>query len=162
MDHQDQLSPEERENLVPYLDGELDESSTQALDAKLARSPEARQEADALKRTWELLDFLPKPHASESFTNRTLDRLETRKVAVARQQRRWRWAAGLGWAASVAAAGFLGFLVARDGPRVEAPEPTAEELRIYEHRDYWHYYEKVDGLDFLKQLEGSNLFGEES
>lgn len=165
MSEPERLSPEERENLIPYLDGELselDEGAAQALEAKLARSPAARQEAESLKRTWELLDYLPRPRASETFTNRTLERLETRKVVVARRQRGWRWVAGLSWAASVAAAGVLGFYLAREEPRPEAWEPTADDIRLYEQRDYWHYYDKVDGLDFLKQLDRSSLFSEES
>jgi anti-sigma factor RsiW len=158
----ERLTTEERENLVPYLDGELDEQTTQALEAKLARSPEARQEAETLKRTWELLDYLPKPHASETFTNRTLERLETRKLVAARQERRWRWAGGLAWAASIAAAGVIGFFLARETQPPELPDPTAEDIRLFEHRDYWHFYEKVDGIEFLKELERSNLFSEES
>src|SRR5262249_41070651 len=68
-----QLTDEDRANLVAYLDGELDAEAAQALEAKLSVDPTARAEADALKRTWELLDYLPRPEPSPSFTHRTLE-----------------------------------------------------------------------------------------
>src|SRR5436309_6760893 len=69
------LSDEERADLVAYLDGELDEQAAQALEARLSSDPHARAEADTLRRTWELLDYLPRTEASTSFTHRTLERL---------------------------------------------------------------------------------------
>jgi anti-sigma factor RsiW len=162
MTEPDRLSPQDRDNLVPFLDGELDEEGTQALEAKLAQSSEARNEVESLKRTWELLDYLPRPRASETFTNRTIEKLETRQMVQARQQRRWRWVGGASWAAGLAAAALVGFLLLHEPPRPEPPEPTAEDVRLYEHRDFWHYYEKIDGLEFLKELERAKLFPEDS
>ena len=59
-------SAEERDNLVAYLDGELDEAAVRSLEARLARDPQARQELEALKRSWEMLDYLPRPEPSLS------------------------------------------------------------------------------------------------
>ena len=69
------LSDEERDELVAYLDGEADAATQRALEAKLSRDPRARAEAEALRRTWALLDFLPKPEPSTDFTARTLSRV---------------------------------------------------------------------------------------
>src|SRR3954451_13737717 len=55
------LSEQERADLVAYLDGELTGEAARALEAKITLDPQARAEAETLKRTWELLDFLPKP-----------------------------------------------------------------------------------------------------
>ena len=69
------LNEEDRANLVAYLDGELDEHAARDLEARLANDPRARAEAETLRRTWELLDYLPRAEASGSFTHRTLERL---------------------------------------------------------------------------------------
>lgn len=66
------LNPEDRDNLVAYLDGELDDKSTSSIDAALAQSPVARHEVEMLTRTWELLDLLPDTQAPESFTQTTV------------------------------------------------------------------------------------------
>src|SRR3954452_2725575 len=102
------LSDEDRENLVAYLDGELDEASAHALESKLSLDPLARAEADALRRTWELLDYLPKPEPSSDFTNRTLSRLSLQSARsskivrmTGKMPRRRRWLLPLGWAAAV-------------------------------------------------------------
>src|SRR5437660_9357523 len=93
------LSDEERENLVAYLDGELDEKTAHDLETRLNLDPEARAEADALQQTWGLLDYLPRPEPSVSFTHRTLERLAVQTTAVKSGVPRWLVAAG--WAAAV-------------------------------------------------------------
>ncbi len=69
---QQRLSIDERANLVAYLDGELNDAQTRAIATKLTQSLTARKEVEALQKTWELLDLLPRPKASEDFTARTL------------------------------------------------------------------------------------------
>ena len=66
--------PDETE-LISYLDGELDAAAARKVEAKLAADPALRARAAALKRSFDLLDFLPKPEASRDFTTRTLDKL---------------------------------------------------------------------------------------
>ena len=77
------LNDDEKADLVAYLDGELDEPATQAVEAKIAADPDARAELDALKQTWGMLDYLPKTNPSPNFTNRTLERLSLEKAAHA-------------------------------------------------------------------------------
>ena len=74
------LNEDEKAELVAYLDGELDEAATQAVEAKIATDADARAELDALKQTWGMLDYLPKASPSPNFTNRTLERLTLEKV----------------------------------------------------------------------------------
>lgn len=69
---QQRLTSEERVNLVAYLDDELNEAEKRAISTKLTQSLTARRELDALQKTWELLDYLPRPQASVDFTARTL------------------------------------------------------------------------------------------
>lgn len=61
--------------LVAYLDGELEPVAARTVEARLAKDPAARRKAAELQKTFELLDFLPKPEPSANFTTRTLDRL---------------------------------------------------------------------------------------
>ena len=65
----------ERADLVAYLDGELDGDAARRIEQKLALDDAARAEATALKKTWDLLDFLPRTEPSPSFTHRTMERL---------------------------------------------------------------------------------------
>src|SRR5262249_15358697 len=62
-------------DLVAYLDGELDPADARRVEARLATDPEARAKATALKKTFDLLDYLPRPEPSPHFTTRTLPQL---------------------------------------------------------------------------------------
>src|SRR5262249_40048474 len=55
------LSEDERADLVAYLDGETTGDAKRAIEAKLNLDPVWRAEAASLKRTWNLLDYLPRP-----------------------------------------------------------------------------------------------------
>jgi len=73
-DHSAPGDPFEAE-LVAYLDGELDPVAARRIELRLAADPSARAKAAALKKTFDLLDYLPKPEPSPTFTTRTLDKL---------------------------------------------------------------------------------------
>jgi anti-sigma factor RsiW len=165
------LSDEDRANLVAYLDGELDAEAAQALEAKLSLDPNARAEADALKRTWELLDYLPRPEPSASFTHRTLERLAVRHPPASRAPGRlfrWPlWALGLGWAAALLLAAGGGLLAAhwlRPRPPAAALEPADVQeqmvryLRVLENH---RLYENAEDIAFVRDLDSPELFGED-
>ncbi|MFO0826275.1 MAG: hypothetical protein U0792_24685 [Gemmataceae bacterium] len=65
--------------LVAYLDGELEPLAARKVENRLATDPAARDKAAALKKTYDLLDYLPKPEPSPTFTSRTLERLPVSK-----------------------------------------------------------------------------------
>jgi hypothetical protein len=62
--------------LVAFLDGELDAPGNEAVEAKISLDSTVRAEADALKRAWDLLDYLPRPEPTANFTERTVSRIE--------------------------------------------------------------------------------------
>src|SRR5689334_21188134 len=97
------LDDEERDELVAFLDGELTENDAHKVEAKLNVDAKARAEADALRRTWDLLDYLPRPEASADFTHRTLERVgPVRKTQAVPRRSRLRVAVvGAAWAASL-------------------------------------------------------------
>lgn len=156
------LSEEDRINLVAFLDGELSGPRARAMQARLSLDPVVRAEADALRRAWNLLDFLPRPEPSPAFTSRTLDRISpvgTRRSNPAKQGR-WRSRLlGLGWAAAVLLAAGLGYGVgSRWGPREPGEKDLVRDLRLIEYK---HYYDLIEDFDFLRELDQPDLFGED-
>jgi hypothetical protein len=174
-----QLSDKDRADLVAYLDGELDEAAARAIETKLNRDPRVRAEAIALRKAWELLDFLPRAEPSANFTHQTLERLTVQRQPAGARKDGWPWwAIGLGWAAAVlvaAAAGFLGanYLTGSNEPRsqiTDKPEnpfdrmseeqiqgSLVQNLRILENKKL---YDTVDDLEFVRKLDDPDLFGE--
>jgi anti-sigma factor RsiW len=165
------LSDEERDELVAYLDGEADAATQRELEAKLSRDPRARAEAEALQRTWALLDFLPRPEPSTDFTTRTLSRVGVVRPASAWSltsapvpgRRRWAW--WIGTAAAVVAAVVLGFVAGRRPAAPVTPaDPESDPLLVQDLRviDNLSLYAAVDSLEFLKALDDPDLFGEDA
>ena len=156
------LTPEERQDLVAYLDGELDAEAARTLVAKLSQSAAHRRELDRLRQTWEMLDYLPQPKAALTFTQQTIQKLQTIKMSTSLRHGRWRLVGAACWAAGIFAAGILSFFLVQRHSVPKLPEPTTDELRVLEHRDYWHVYQRIDSVEFLRELDHPDLFGEDS
>ena len=163
------LSSEQRENLTAYLDGELDEPATQAMEAKIATDPAVRAELDALKQTWGMLDYLPKASPSPNFTHRTMERLTMEGVGGAVKtmpvpRGRMGWPVWVCWAAALLLAVGIGYYVTTffgspaPTPIPDADLPLVRHLRIVEK---WRLYENADDLEFVKKLNHPDLFGED-
>lgn len=73
-------------DLVAYLDGELDEASSRQVESRLASDPAAREKAATLKKTFDLLDYLPRPETSATFTTRTLEKIPALNPATVSPQ----------------------------------------------------------------------------
>jgi anti-sigma factor RsiW len=166
------LNEDEKAELVAYLDGELDETATQAVEAKVATDADARAELDALKRTWGMLDYLPKASPSPNFTNRTLERLTLENFGgpasktMAAPGRRFPWLVTACWAAALVLAIGVGYF----GPAqflsvTPTPEPIpGADLDLVRHlrvAEKWHLYENADDLEFVQKLDHPDLFGED-
>jgi anti-sigma factor RsiW len=154
------LTPTERANLVAYLDGELPDLEAQAIKTKLTQSATARREIEVLQKTWELLELLPRPQASESLTERTLTGARLiaegrgQLEAVVRQNAR-RVLRNLMWVG----VSLLAFLATFALTRWVWPSPTerlARDLPIAEHLDE---YKEVGTFEFLQELTNSPEFG---
>jgi anti-sigma factor RsiW len=155
------LSEQERADLVAYLDGELTGEAARTLETKLNLNPVARAEADALRRTWELLDYLPRHQPSSSFTHRTLERVTPMRTAEQRQgQRRRRYGLALAWAAAMLLAGWVGYAGYNWFVPLEPGErELIQDLRLIENK---RVYERVEDLDFWRALDTPELFGDEA
>ncbi len=165
------LSDKDRADLVAYLDGELDGPQSRALEARLNIDSAARAEAESLRKTWELLDYLPRAEPSASFTNRTLEKLAVQHgtgVQAARPRRRWpRWLVGSAWAAGIVAAAASGLGLAHllwsgNATSTRVP-PEVEDVLIRHPRviENQRMYEPIDNVDFLRELARPDLFGED-
>lgn len=163
------LSDDEREQLIAYLDGELAQTESQVIEKRLNSDPRYRAEADAMRRTWNLLDFLPKPEPSANFTNRTVDRLAALKPASAGAGARLRaWLPPVAWVAGLLLAVLVGYAVAgrilpgsqtagSDLPS-DAEQRLARDLRVIEQLGLFQH---VDDIHFLNELDRPELFGED-
>ena len=154
---QQRLSIDERSNLVAYLDGELNDAEARSIATKLTQSMTARREVDALKKTWEMLDLLPRAKASEDFASRTLSvaigRGDNRTASLASDLAR-RAGVGLAWALASALLFVLGyFLVIRVWPN-----PTARLVRDLPIAESLDAYRDVGSIEFLEQLDTSPEF----
>jgi anti-sigma factor RsiW len=158
------LSDREREDLVAFLDGELEGARARDVEARLNVDPRFRAEADALKQTWDLLDHLPRAEPSAGFTHRTLERLAVARPPAAAPRR---WAAALGWAAAVFVAAAAGYwagerLAPAPPPAVPAADVEAQltdHLRVIQNL---RPYESVDDIDEVEALGGPDLFGDDA
>jgi anti-sigma factor RsiW len=155
------LNNEDRAELVAYLDGELDDEAARRVEARISQDPAVRAEVESMKRTWELLDYLPRAEPSPSFTHRTVSLVTADHLSVLKsRQRRRRWALGVTWAAAVLVAALGGFGgITLLTPREPTDEELAHDLRVIENRKL---YEQVDNLDFLKALDSPDLFGDDT
>lgn len=157
----DQASPGE-EDLVAYLDGELDDPSSRRIEQLLATDPKVRGDLQRLERTWHLLDQLDRVTPDEEFTRTTLEMvavaaeedLQEQQVQVPRRRRR-RWLIGGVALLAAAAAGFLTVTLARPSPN----QRLLEDLPVLENLDP---YRQVDSLEFLRLLDREGLFSKEA
>lgn len=150
---------EDREQLVAYLDGELDAAACRELERRLAGEPGVQRELQRLQQAWDLLDRLPRAEVDTHFTRSTVE-----MIAVAAQEeaecpqgppwRRWPrvWQAGL-----LAAAGLAGFALFRLA-WPDANRQLLEDLPVLEHLEA---YRQTPDLEFLRQLRDKKLVSEE-
>ena len=153
------LNPEERANLVAYIDGELTDHESRLIATKLTQSATARQEVDSLKKTWELLEYLDRPRASEAFPERTLTTIraiETKGSSWDSRARSWAsQSARLALVVGVAAASLsLGFVLTRWA----WPDPNTRLARDLSLAEHLEEYQEVESSEFLDELVKSRLF----
>ncbi|MGA2034389.1 MAG: hypothetical protein ABSG68_19260 [Thermoguttaceae bacterium] len=150
-----------REELVAYLDGELDAEASRRIEQRLADEPEIRLLVQGLDRTWQLLDKLDAPPPDVSFTHSTLA-----MVAVAAEAEQpgalggpnpRRLRRGLLLGGGLLAAALAGFLLVT----AAAPDPNRQLLQDLPLLENLDQYRQVDSLKFLRMLGDENLFAED-
>ena len=155
------MSQEQRENLVAYLDGELEDPAAREIEQVLASSPVARHDVDMLSRTWDLVGELPHISVTREFTSKTLDSIAASRTgprvdpdAISRNSRRI-----LGFALAgmiLGAAGTIGFLATNRW----IPNEAEEILNDYEILMDLDKYREVGDLGNLRKLQEFREFNE--
>ncbi len=165
----DDPAPDPDAELIAYLDGELAGPEAQEVEARLALDPAARAKAQAYKKTFDLLDYLPRPEPSPDFATRTLTRLQPAASSsahaasptlpyappAARRPPLWVWLAA---AVAAAAGGYAGHAALRayaDRPARGTADWSYADARVI---DNLPLYLGVDDLDFLRALDDPDLF----
>jgi anti-sigma factor RsiW len=155
--HHDHPPSPLEEDLVAYLDGELDVDATQRIEERLATDQAVRDELHQLERAWDLLDELPRAELDESFTRSTIEMVaisaeaeaaaeERRRPALRRRQ--WLVSAGCFLAAML-----LGFVAVRSAWR-DPDQALLDELPLLVRLDQ---YEQVDDVEFLRRMRDQQL-----
>lgn len=146
------------EELVAYLDGELDSQATKRLEDLLAADEPARKRLSQLANSWELLDQLPRATVDDLFTRTTVEMVAlAEEDEVAKHQageparRRIRWLAGGAAALCAAAIGFVAMALAVP----DQNDPLLADLPVVYNLEL---YEPVASIDFLRQLQAAGLF----
>ena len=158
------LNEREQADLVAFLDGELTGEAARAMEAKLSLHPAYRAEAESLKRTWDLLDFLTPPDPTPTFTTRTMSKLTPVRPSEpppAPVQAHGRVAVFVSaWAAALVIALLAGYqLGKRLAPHDPGEAELVRDLRLIENK---RFYDRIDDIDFLRRLDRPDLFGEDS
>jgi anti-sigma factor RsiW len=71
MSNNDTLSDQDREDLIAYLADEVDPKTASRIQTLLETNPMARKERELLEASWQILDVLDRPKASQDFQTRT-------------------------------------------------------------------------------------------
>jgi anti-sigma factor RsiW len=154
------LSPDERADLVAYLDGELPEAHTRLISTKLTQSATARREVEILQKTWELLDHLPRPQAPPEFSERTVSHIRRLEV----EGKAWEplvasWSArGVRVVVYLIAVGVslgLGFALTR----WVWPEPGERLVREFTLAEHLDEYLEAGSFELVRELAASKEFG---
>jgi anti-sigma factor RsiW len=149
------------EEIVAYLDGELDREAAIAVERRLADDPAYRARLAKLQQAWDLLDRLGRTEADENFTHSTVAMVtvkagEDSEVGQTAAQRRQRLTyAGLGGLALVAAA--IAY-VAVDRSLSSDNRALVRDRPVIERIDE---YSNIDSVEFLRQLQKEGLFAAE-
>jgi anti-sigma factor RsiW len=154
--HNDALLDE----LVAYLDGELDRDANRDVERRLSQDAAYRDRLRRLQQTWDLLDHLPQADVDESFTQSTIAMVavraatEHRDVASRGRRQRHLWFAGIALGTALTFA--FGFAATR-WVAGSADRQLVRDLPVIENVDLYRYAESIE---FLRMLEREGLFAD--
>ncbi len=149
------------DDLVAYLDGELDADVSRQLEERLTENSQTRDRVRGLERAWDLLDELPRSEADEMFTHSTVEMLAVevsheleaeRAVRPGRRLRKWLLAAG-----GLALAGFFGVVAINEF----WPSPDDRVLRDLPVLQQLDEFEQIGDVNYLRVLQKQERFTDE-
>ena len=150
-----------RDDLVAYLDGELEAEVARTIEEKLSSDPNLQKNLQQLEASWDLLDDLPKSDVAENFTQSTIGMVALRatediqEASIRAGSRRWyRWLGAIAVFSIVGSIGFYGHLYWLDRDNRQ----LLQDLEVIERVDI---YKNIDDIDFLLTLSDEDLFAED-
>jgi len=149
------------EEIVAYLDGELDSVAEAQIVRKLSEDAAYRARLSQLQHAWDLLDNLRGTEADDEFAASTVAMVAVHAEQESKSQQmrvvRQRSLTWLAVAALVLVSMSVGYYISHR--RVTRNDRNlVRDLPVIEHVDE---YRNIDNLDFLKALERENLFAAE-
>jgi anti-sigma factor RsiW len=149
------------EELVAYLDGELEPEQAARIDERLATDAVVRERLQHLQRAWDMLDELPQEDVKEQFTETTIGMVvasaeiattDAKQTAFTRSAQVWSITA-----VTCLIACFAGYQVVF-GIFSAPNERLQKDLEVIENLDG---YRSAENVDFLRRLADEGLFDEE-
>jgi hypothetical protein len=146
------------EELIAYLDGELDDAHARDVERRLADDATYRARLTRLQQVWDILDTLGRTEADDNFTHSTMAMVAVRtegeveaKVQAARRKQAWGWVA-----VAAAAALIMGTTYSLAGRLFNREnDALVRDLAVIERVDE---YRNIDSIEFLQKLREAGLF----
>lgn len=146
------------EELVAYLDGELDATDRQRVEQRLADDAAFRTRLRLLQRTWDALDVLRRTDPDEGFTRTTVELVAVKAAEEVRdehsrlvQRRKRKW---VGWTLAAVASSVAGWLLLT----LLFTRSDRELLRDFFVIERVDEYRNAESLQFIQALDESGLF----
>lgn len=146
------------EDLIAYLDGEMDADAHQQVERRLAEDPQWVQRLREHQQAWDFLDELPREDASANFTQTTLSMVAVSasndaEAQARRTSARRKWlggATGISLVLTTLAGFWLGATsLARLDHHLLRDLPVIENLEALQ---------QVENVAFLQALQNEGLF----
>ena len=164
--------PEQSEELVAYLDGELNDEAATQVEETLVKDADVRKDVEQMTRAYELLDLLPSARASEHFTEKTLSAITARPKLVNSPEAETEYLPELGRRVRVSSPRWVVRIVGLAGLLIVATigfnrtsqrdaEPIVELLTEFPLIERLDQYQAAGDVEFLEQLASSGLFDEQ-
>ena len=150
----------ETQELVAYLDNELEPEHRQRVEERLARDDAYRRRLHELEQAWEMLDWLPRGQASPEFVHTTVEMVALRtEEDLGQVERREQWVQRLRTvvvAVTLLAAIWAGFAVmqwrqTRREREFLADMPLVQDLELYR---------VADSVTFVRDLHRNGFFAD--
>lgn len=152
------LVDREGQQLVAYLDGELDEETNRDIERRLSDDPEYRLRLQQLQHAWDLLDELPRLNCDEGFTRSTVEFVALSARQELQETQQWSRPAKQKTlfirAVITVAAGILGLFLG-DWFFGREQRQFLEDLEVISEFDQ---YRLTEDFQFLQDLERSDVF----